>query len=94
MTECELQSPEGLTILLLQIDDEDRREQAVHHIVNLLAEEIGPALYELITSDWDEDGWQEEVEWFTDLLEGTDDSLVVWRFTNASYSRFTLGGSG
>jgi hypothetical protein len=85
------QQAEGLVILLLRIRDEDRRQQAIHHIVNLPAERVTSTIYEIATSSWDAGLWDEELDWFTDLLECTNDSIVVWRFTNGSFSRFTLG---
>jgi hypothetical protein len=88
------QPAEGLVILLLQIRDEERRQQAVHHLVNLPCEQITSRLYEVATSTWDAELWDEEVDWFKDLLEGTNDSVVVWRFTNGCFSRFTLGAGG
>jgi hypothetical protein len=88
------QSAEGLVILLLQIRDEERRKQAIHHIVNLPCERVNSRLYEVAAGSWDAELWVQEVEWFTDLLEGTYDSIVVWRFTNGCYSRFTLGAGG
>ena len=93
MPEYESQPSDGLVIVLLQIDDEDRREEAIHRIVNLPSEQITLTLYEIATGDWDDGLWDEEVEWFTDLLEGTNDNLVIWRFTDGCVSRFTLGGN-
>jgi hypothetical protein len=88
------QPAEGLVILLLQIRDEERRQQAIHHIVNLPCERVTSRLYEISTGDWDAELWDQEVDWFTNLLEGTNDSIVVWRFTNGSFSRFTLSAGG
>ena len=85
----ESQPSEGLVILLVEIDDEDRREQVIHRIVNLPSEQITETLYEITTGDWDEGLWDEELDWFSELLFG-DDRLVVWRFTDGSFSRFTL----
>ena len=89
----ESQDAEGLVLILLQVDDEDRREQAIHHIVNLSSEQITLTLYEVYTGDWDDGLWDEELDWFADLLEGTDDTLLIWRFTDGQFSRFSLGGS-
>jgi hypothetical protein len=38
--------------------------------------------------------WDEEIDWFNDLFEGTNERMIVWRFTNGSFSRFTLGAGG
>jgi hypothetical protein len=88
------QLAEGLVILLLQIRDQERRQQAIHHIVNLPADRITSTVYEIATWTWDAGLWDEELDWFVDLLEGTDDSIIVWRFTNGSFSRFALGAGG
>jgi hypothetical protein len=88
------QPAEGLVILLLQIRDEERRQQAIHHIVNLPCDRVNSRLYEISTGNWDDGLWDEEVDWFVDLLEGSNDSIVVWRFTNGCFSRFTLGAGG
>jgi hypothetical protein len=88
------QPAEGLVILLLQIRDGERRQQAIHHIVNLPADRITSRIYEIATGAWDAGLWDEELDWFVDLLEGTNDSIIVWRFTNESFSRFTLGAGG
>ena len=47
--------------------------------------------YELNIGDWDVGLWEEEVEWFTELLEGTNDRIVVWRFSGNSYMKFSIG---
>jgi hypothetical protein len=88
------QPAEGLVIVALQIHDEERREQAIHHIVNLPSERITSRIYEITTGDWDEGLWEEEIEWFTGLLEGTRDSIIVWRFTAGCFDRFTLRDGG
>lgn len=86
------ESSNGLVILALQIRNEDRRQQAVHHLVNL-GERLTSTLFQFSTDDWDDGLWEEEIEWFTELLDGTRDRIVVWRFDDGRYSRFTIGNS-
>lgn len=81
----------GLVILALRIRDEDRRQQAIHRLANLLADRITSTIFEFSTADWDDGLWEEEVEWLTDLLEGTRDSVIVWRFIGTNFTRFTIG---
>ena len=91
MDDLPSQPPNGLVIVALRIRDEERRKQAIHHLLDLLAERPTPTIFEFSTADWDDGLWEEEIEWFTDLLEGTRDSVIVWRFLRENYSRFTIG---
>lgn len=93
MSDSELQPVDGLVLIALRIRDEDRREQAVHRLENLLPERITPTIYELSVADWDEGLCDEEIRWFMDLLEGTRDCVIVWRFVGSGFSRFTIGES-
>lgn len=79
--------------MALQIRDEDRRQQAIHHLLDLIADRPVPAVFEFRTDDWDDGLWEEEIEWLTELLEGTRDRVVVWRFDDGGYNRFTIGNS-
>lgn len=91
MDDLEAQPADGLVIMALRIRDEDRRQQAIHHLVNLLADRVTSTIFEFSTADWDEGLWEEEVEWFTDVLEGTRDRIIVWRFIGSTFTRFTIG---
>jgi len=82
---------DGLVLLALRIRDEERREQAIHHLENLPTERPFRGFYEMNIGDWDEGQWDEEVEWFQELLDGTRDKIVAWRFDGNSYTRFTIG---
>jgi hypothetical protein len=93
MDRDESESSDGLVIVALQIRHEDRRQQAIHHLENIPGERLTSTTFEFRTDDWDEGLWDEEIEWFTELLEGTRDRVVVWRFDNGSYNRFTIGNS-
>jgi len=89
-----LKETRAITVIMaLQIRDEDRRQQAIHHLVDLIADRPVPTVFEFRTDDWDEGLWEEEIEWFTELLEGTRDRVVVWRFDDGGYNRFTIGNS-
>ncbi|MBW3599766.1 MAG: hypothetical protein KY475_21155 [Planctomycetes bacterium] len=78
-------------IMVLRIRDPDRREQAIHRLENQPSEEALPRIYEMNIGDWDAGLWEEELEWFTELLDGTRDRIIVWRFAGNSYIRFTIG---
>ncbi len=73
----ESQSVDGLAIVLVNLDDEDRREQMVHHFASLASEEINEALYEVHTGDWEDGLWDEELANFSELMFG-DDTLTIW----------------
>lgn len=85
------QTTDGLVMIALRIRDEDRREQAIHRLENLPTERPFRGFYELSIADWDEGLWEEEVAWFSDLLEGTRDRIIVWQFTGDTYTRYTIG---
>lgn len=91
MDDFESQPVDGLVIMVLRIRDEDRRKQAIHRLVNNPGERITSTVFEFSTADWDEGLWEEEITWFTDLLEGSRDSIIVWRFVGSSFTRFTIG---
>ena len=91
MDDYELQPADGLVIMALRIRDEDRRQQAIHRLVNNPGERLTSNIFEFSTADWDDGLWDEEVSWFTDLLEGTRDSIIVWRFVGNDFTRFTIG---
>jgi hypothetical protein len=91
MNDSALQPIDGLVIMALRIRDEDRRQQAFSRLNDLLAERPTPTIFEFNTADWDDGLWQEEIDWFTELLDGTHDSVIVWRFDGETYTRFTIG---
>ena len=91
MFASESQPADGLVIVLVNIDDDDRREQLIHRIVNLPSDEISETLFEIHTGDWDDGLWQEELEWFSQLLFG-DDTLTIWQFADGEYFRYSLTG--
>ena len=80
-------------IVLVNIEDDDRREQLVHRIVSLPGAEITETLFEIHTSDWDDGLWDDELAYFAQLLFG-DDSLTIWHFTDGVYSRYSLTAEG
>jgi hypothetical protein len=91
MNDYALQPTDGLVIMAIRIRDEERRQLAFSRLNDLPSERPTPTIFEFSTADWDEGMWEEEIEWFTDLLEGTHDKVIVWRFKGKEYSRFTIG---
>jgi len=77
--------------MALRIRDQERRGQIIHRLLNILADRLTSTIFEFSTADWDEGLWDEEIEWLTDTLEGTRDSIIVWRFVGNTYTRFTIG---
>ena len=51
MVDAEFQSADGLVIVRVNTDDDDRREQLIHRIVNLPCDEITDTLFEIHTGD-------------------------------------------
>jgi hypothetical protein len=85
------ESSNGLVIVALRIRNEGRRQEAIDRLENLPSERLTAAIFELRTDDWDEGLWNDEVEWFTELLDGTHDRVIVWKFADGKYTRFTIG---
>ena len=57
VVDAEFQSADGLVIVRVNIDDDDRRDQVIHRIVNLPSDEITDTLFEIHTGDWDDGLW-------------------------------------
>jgi hypothetical protein len=91
MTDSGSQPTNGLVIMALRVRDPDRREQIVHRLLNILADRVTSTIYEFATADWDEGSWNDEIEWLSEILEGTRDSIVVWHFAGNNFTRFTIG---
>ncbi len=91
MSDFESRPVDGLVIMALRIRDQDFRQQAIHRLVNLPADRVTSTIFEFSTADWDEGLWDEEIEWFTYILEGTHDSIIVWCFVGNTFTRFTIG---
>ncbi len=87
----EPQLTDGLVVIVLRIRDIDVREQVIHHLCEI-GDQITPTVYELNTGDWDTGGWEEEIQYFERILEGTRDGMLVWRFVGQTYTRFTIRG--
>lgn len=94
MEEFATQPCDGLIIILLRIRDPDRREQAIDRLLNIGADRVTQNAFELSIADWDQGLWDDDVEWFSNLLESTRDSMILWRFMSSSFVRFTIGEGG
>jgi len=93
VTDTESHSADGLVIVHVNIDDDDRREQLIHRIVNLPSDEITETLFEIHTGDWDDGLWDDELAYFAELMFGTD-FLTIWHFIDGKYSRYSLTSDG
>lgn len=82
----------GLVILVLRIRHPDVREQIIHRLCNI-GEQITNTVYELQIGDWDDGLWEDEVNWLSMELEGTEDQVVVWKCSNQGYTRFSITAS-
>jgi len=87
----EVLNADGLVIISARIRDPFVREEFRDHLHELLGERVNPTTYELNIADWDDGLWEEEVEWISELLDGTGESVVVWRFRDGEYVRLRLG---
>lgn len=86
-----MDSAEGLVIIYARIRRPDIRDELWFHIENLTGERVSPTLYELSVADWSATDWEDEIAWISDLLDGTRESVVIWKFGDGNYSRTTLG---
>lgn len=93
MEDYELKSCDGLVILALRVRDPDRRDQVLDRLADMCAVRVNSSIFEIDTADWDDGLWDQELEWFTELLDDTRDSVIVWRFTGDLFARFAIGGS-
>jgi hypothetical protein len=85
------QSAHGLVILTARIRDPNVREQFWSHMVEIYGERVTPSIYEFGTADWDEGLWDEEIQWMSELMEGIKGRIVIWKFVDGKYSRFSIG---
>jgi hypothetical protein len=91
MDDTDLEPVDGLVIMALRIRDEECRKRVIHRLINNPGVRVTSTVFEFTTADWDEGSWEEELSWFCDALEGSTDSIIVWRFVRDRYSRFTIG---
>jgi hypothetical protein len=85
-------TPKSLRIIVLRFRDANAREQVDHHLCNS-GERVSSSRFELNTADWDPGLWEEEVRRLENMLLGTDDLILVWKFSGQTYTRFTFRGS-
>lgn len=79
-------------IIVLRVRDQNAR-MLIESQLNDFGEQITPAIYELNTADWDKYAWDEFVNRLENALVGTDDRLLVWKFSGAKYTRYTIRGT-
>lgn len=91
MEEFASQSSDGLIIVLLRVRDPDRKALVIDRLTDVGADRVTQIAFELSIADWDDGLWDDELQWFSDLLELTRDSLIVWQFSAGSFVRFTIG---
>lgn len=60
---------------------------------DLLGERVVSTIFELNIADWDEGLWEQEIEWISELLAGTRESVIVWQFAGGKYSRYSITGN-
>jgi hypothetical protein len=82
---------DGLVLVSARIRDEHLRGEFWHHMENLSGERVNRTIYEFSVADWEPGLWEEEIEWLSDLLEGTGEFIVIWKFHGGRYCRFRLG---
>ena len=87
----ELLDADGLVPVSARIRNEELRDELWHHMENLPGERVNRTMYELSVADWDEGLWEEEIEWISELLDGSGESVVIWKFEGSRYCRFRLG---
>ena len=88
---CEFRDTDGLVIVSAKIRDQRIRDEFWDHMEELPGERVNRTTYELNVGDWDDGLWDEEVEWLNDLLDGSGESVVIWKFYEGQYCRIQLG---
>ncbi len=91
MEDYETQPSDGLIILVLRVRDPDRLDQILDRLADIGADRVTSNVFQTNIADWDDGLWDQEVEWFRDLLEHTRDSAIIWHFTSDSFVRFVIG---
>ena len=91
MEDYETQQSDGLIILVLRVRDPDRLDQILDRLADIGADRVTSNVFQTNIADWDDGLWDQEVEWFRDLLEHTRDSAIIWHFTSDSFVRFVIG---
>jgi hypothetical protein len=79
-------------IIHARVRDENARMLVDSHLLNTMADKVSSTIYELNTSDWDDDSWRDFDASLRSALTGTRDVLTVWQFTGDEYTRFTIRG--
>lgn len=88
-----MEASEGLIIVYARLRRPDIRDEFWAHMENIPGERVTQTVYELSIADWDEGGWQEEVEWMQQLLSGTRESVIIWQFSGGKFNRYTVSAS-
>ena len=84
---------DGLVIVTAQLHDADVRDEFWHHIESLIGERVNEYTFEFSTSDWDDGLWDDELAWLTEFLDGTGESIIIWRFADGCHNRYVLGNA-
>lgn len=87
----EFLATDGLVLVSARIRSTELRDEFWDHMEGLPGERVDHTIYEMRVSDWDDGLWEEEVEWMSELLEGSGESIVVWKFSGNKYCRMQLG---
>ena len=85
------QKSDGLVIVTARLRDAGLRNDFWDHMESLIGERVNECTDEFSISDWDDGLWDTEIEWLTELLEATGESIVIWRFQGDQHLRYVLG---
>jgi len=88
-----LDPTDGLILIYARLRRADLRDDFWLHIENLPGERVTPTIYQMSIADWDEGLWKEEIEWISELLAGSRESVIVWQFDDGKYCRYSVGGN-
>ncbi len=80
------QKSDGLLIVTARLRNAGLRNDFWDHMESLIGERVNECTYEFSISDWDD-----EIEWLTEFLEATGESIVIWRFQGDQHLRYVLG---
>jgi hypothetical protein len=82
----------GDVLVYAMVRDPEARKQFRHLLENLPGERVTSSVYEVVTEDWDEGLWEEEVEKMQGLIDPATDTLIFWQVVGGKLTRTCIAG--
>jgi hypothetical protein len=88
----EAQPAGGDILVYAKVRDPEARGRLRHLLENLPGERVSATVYEVVTEDWDEGLWEEEVARMAELIDAAADTLIFWRVVDGKLLRTYIAG--